>query len=91
MFDQLMHLKLLEQNTSGKNLFLETQVAKLEANVDKLFVSNIKKMQEHNLEKTFLAQKKEQLDLDKNKCLKLENDLMKLKNSKTSGKDQFIS
>ncbi len=37
MFDQIMHLKLLEQSASEKNLSLETQVAKLEANVDKLF------------------------------------------------------
>ena len=29
MFDQIMHLKLLEQSTYEKNLSLETEVAKL--------------------------------------------------------------
>ena len=46
-------------------------------------------MQEHNLRKTFLAQKKEIQAVEKNKSLKLKNELVKLKNSKTSGQGQF--
>ena len=36
MFDQIMHLKVLQQQTSEKNVSLEHQVVKLEANVGQL-------------------------------------------------------
>ena len=36
MFNQIMSMKFLEQKTSEKNLELETQVAKLEATIEKL-------------------------------------------------------
>ena len=70
MFDQIMHLKMLKQNTSEKNLSLGTQVAKLEANVEKLcYQLRQKKVQEHNLRKAFLVQKKELHTLEKTSAL----------------------
>ena len=86
-----MHLKLLEQSTSEKNLSLKTQVAKLEANIEKLcYQLRRKNVQGHNLWKICWHRRKRYRQvLEKNKCLKLKNKLLKSKTSKTSGKDQF--
>ena len=61
MFNQMMNLKLLEQKTSEKNLQLETQVARLEGSVDKLWYQlHQKNIHEADLCKTYSAQKREQ-------------------------------
>ena len=61
MFNQIMKLKMLEQETSEKNLKLETQVARLEATVDKLSHQLCQKnMHKADLHKTYSAQKREQ-------------------------------
>ena len=59
-----------------KNVSSEQGNARLEASVNKLrFKLQQKNNQEANLWKKFLAQKKELKALDKNKILKLENEL----------------
>ena len=76
-----------DQDLSEKNLQLETQVAKLEANVDKLRLQlRQKNMHEADLRKTFSAQKREQKALSENTILKLEQDLLKVKNDKLKRK-----
>ena len=70
MYDQLTHLEFLEQETSGKMLLWQ-QIAKLDANIDKLWHQlHQKNIYKANLWKTFSAQKKEQKATDKNKILK---------------------
>ena len=87
MFNQIMNLKVLEQDTAEKNLRLETQVAKLEGNVNKLcFQLQQKNMHEADLRKTFSPQKREQKAISENAIFKLEQDLMKLQNEKTKKK-----
>jgi len=88
MFTEIMHLNLVEQETCERNRSLEQGNARLEANVEKLrFQLRQKNIHESNLRKTFLAQKKELKALDENKILKLENELLKVKSSKTSSKE----
>ena len=88
MFNQIMSMKLLEQKTSEKNVELETQVAKLEANIDKLrFQLRQKNVHESDLRKTYSAQKKEQKALSENTILKLEQELMKIKNTRAKKTD----
>ena len=78
MFNQIMHLQMVEQETCERNLSLEQGNDRLEANVEKLrFQLQQKNINEGNLPKTFLAQKKELKALDENKILKLENELIK--------------
>ena len=61
MFNQIMELKMLDQEKSDKNLQLETQVAKLEATVDKIrYQLRQKNMHEADLRKSYSAQKREQ-------------------------------
>ncbi len=68
MFDQIMSLKMFEQDYTKKNLDLNIEVAKLKADVEKLCCQlRQKNVQEGNLRKTFLAQKKELKTLSKNK------------------------
>ena len=88
MFNQIMNLKLLEQESSDKNLKLETQVARLEASVDKLQYQLCQKnMHEADLCKTYSAQKREQKALSEKTILKLEQELLKVKNSRATKKD----
>ena len=79
---------MLDQEKSEKNLQLETQVARLEATVDKIrYQLRQKNMHEADLRKTYSAQKREQKALSENSILKLEQELMKVKNEKTTKKD----
>ena len=56
MFNQIMDLKMLDQEKSEKNLQLETQVARLEATVDKIrYQLRQKNMHEADLRKTYSA------------------------------------
>ena len=87
-FNQIMDMKMLDQEKSEKNLKLETQVARLEATIDKLrFQIRQKNMHEADLRKTYSAQKREQKALSENSILKLQQELMKIKNEKTTKKD----
>ena len=86
LFKQIMDQTLVLQETNKKNLALEQGNARLEANVDKLrYQLWQKNMHEGNLQKTFLAQKKELKALAENKILKLENEVLKLKSTKAQG------
>ena len=85
LFKQIMDQTLVLQEIKEKNLALEQGNARLEANVDKLLYQlRQKNIHEANLRKTFLAQKKELKALDDNKILKLENEVLRLKNSRSS-------
>ena len=80
MFIQIMDQTIVLQETNEKNLALEQGNARLEANVAKFrYQLWQKNMHEANLQKTFLAQKKELKTLAQNKILKLENEVLKLK------------
>ena len=69
---------------------MEQGIARLEVDVDKLrFQSRQKNIHEGILRKIFLAQKKEQKAVDENKILKLENELMKVKNAKAVGNEKI--
>ena len=86
MFDQNMHLKNLEQETSEKNLLQGKEIAKLEATVDRLrYQLRQKNAHEANLRRTYLAEKKEWKTSEENKVLKLEKELMKVKSGNTQG------
>lgn len=88
MFDHIMQLKLLEQQTNEKNVQLETQVERLDATINKLcYQLQQKHVHEADLRKTYSSQKKEQNVLAENTVLKLEQELMKIKNLKPSKKD----
>ena len=79
---------MLDQEKSEKNLNLETQIARLEAYVNKLrYQLRQKNMHEADLRKTYSAQKREQKALSENSILKLEQELIKVKNEKTTKKD----
>ena len=88
MFNQIMNQKLLEQVTSEKNVQLEVQVARLEANVNKLRYQLCQKnIHEADLCKTLSVQKREQKALSENTVLKLEQELLNQKNLRTRNKD----
>ena len=88
MFNQIMNLKVLEQEISQKNVQLKTQVVRLEAKVDKLrFQLSQNNMHEADLYKTFSTQKRKQKDLSENTILKLEQELLKVKNLRTTKKE----
>ena len=88
MFDQNMHLKNLEQETSEKNLLQGKEIAKLEATVDRLrYQLRQKNAHEANLRRTYLAEKKEWKTSEENKVLKMKEELMKVKSGNTQGKD----
>ena len=73
MCNQNMNLKILEQETSEKNLQLDTQVTRLEANVNKLrYQLRQKNIHKADLHKTYSTQKREQKALSENTALKLE-------------------
>ena len=83
-----LKLTMLQQETGEKNLILNQQNAKLEATVDKLrFQLRQKNVHESDLKKSYLAQKREQKATDENKILKLERELTKLKEMKSTNKD----
>ena len=59
--DKIIHLKILVQPKSEKNIQLETQVARLEPTINKIqYQSHQKNIHKTDLYKTVLAQKKEQ-------------------------------
>ena len=83
-----MHLKLLQQQTSKKNLQLETHVATLEGNIHELrYQLWQKNIYVADLYKTYYVQKKDKKALTENNVLMLEQELMKIKNSRTTKKD----
>ena len=89
LFKQIMDQTLVLQEIKEKNLALEQGNARLEANVDKLrYLLRQKNIHEANLQKTFLAQKKELKALDENKILKLENEILKLKKCENFGRQK---
>ena len=88
MFDQNMYLKKLEQETGEKNLSQGKEIAKLEATVDRLrYQLRQKNAHEANLQRTHMAVKKEWKTSEENKLLKLEKELMQVKNANTQDKD----
>ena len=79
---------MIEQETSAKNLSQGKEIAKLQATVDRLrYQLRQKNAHEANLRRTHMAEKKEQKFSEENKALKLEKELIKLKNSNTASKD----
>ncbi len=86
MFAEHLKLAMLEKERSEKNVCLIEQVSKLKATtVDKLhFQLCQKNVHESNLNKTYLAQNREQRETDEKKILKLEKELMKLKGTKST-------
>ena len=88
MFDEIMHLKMVQQEMIEKNLSLEQQFAQLHATIDKLrFQLRQTNTHQSHLKRTYLAEKKELKTLENNKILKMENELMKLKSTYTQKKD----
>ena len=56
MFDQIMHLKMVQQEVIEKNLSIEQQVAQLHANVDKAWYQlRQKNMYTANFQRSYLA------------------------------------
>ena len=82
LFIQMMEHKMLEQEENQRNVSLQNQVARLESSVNKLWYQlRQKNTHEANLWRTYLAEKKKEIKaLEENKILKLEIELMKVKN-----------
>ena len=78
-FNETIRLQMNQQKFIEKNLSLEQQFCSLNANIDKLrFQLRQKNMHAANLRRIYLSEKKEIIALDKNKILKMENELMKV-------------
>ena len=88
MFNEVMRLKMNEQELIEKNLSLEQQFCGLHAEIDKLrYRLRQKNIQESNLRRTYLSDKKQIVAVEKNKLLKIENELIKLKSTDAQTKD----
>ena len=71
MFNEVMRLKMNEQEPIEKNLSLEQQFCGLHAEIDKLrYRLRQKNIQESNLRRTYLSDKKQIVAVEKNKILK---------------------
>ncbi len=86
--NKVMHLKFIQQELTEKNLSLEQQFCELHSEINKLcYWLHQKNLHKSNLRRTYLSEKKEIIAFDKNKILKMENELMKLKNMDSQRKD----
>ena len=88
MFDHILKLKSLEQSTSEKNVGLETQVGKLNCDIEKLrYQLRQKNTHKGSTRQMYLAEKNELKALQDVLVLKLEKELIQLKKEKAEGEN----